>query len=58
VSAKDVPRLTAALGGGSRADVAELIKARFSGVRHGDFAKFCAEHDVVLSFWSRVGLND
>jgi hypothetical protein len=56
VSAKDLSRLTKALGGGGRrTDVAELVKARFSGPRHGDFAEFCEEHDIEISFWSRVG---
>ncbi len=58
VSAEHVSRLTAALGGGSGADVTDLIRARFSGIRHGDFAEFCKEHAVVVSFWSRIGVND
>lgn len=55
VAAEQLPALCVALGGSSSSDVVELVKARFSGVRHGEFREFCEDHDIKMEFWSRFG---
>ena len=55
VAASDVPALVRALGGSADAYLVELMKARFSGVRHREFSDFCKGHGISVEFWSRLG---
>ena len=55
VAAGDIPSLVHALGGGADADLVDLLTARFSGIRHREFSKFCATESIPVEFWSRFG---
>ena len=55
VTADELPKLRTALGGSATADIEDLVKDRFSGVRHGEFRQFCEDHDIRSDFWSRFG---
>ncbi len=55
VAVDELPKLRTALDGSATADIEDLVKGRFSGVRHGEFRQFCEDHDIRADFWSRFG---
>lgn len=55
VGASDIPALIRSLGGAADSDVRELVARRFAGAKHDEFASFCAEANIAVSFWSRSG---
>lgn len=46
VTADELPKLRTALDGSATADIEDLVKDRFSGVRHGEFRQFCEDHNI------------
>jgi hypothetical protein len=55
VAAQQLPALIRSLGGSDDDDVEDLVRTRFSGSRHAEFASFCKEHDIEVRSWSRFG---
>ncbi len=55
VTVDELPKLRTALAGSATADIVDLVKNRFSGVRHDEFRQFCENHDIRSNFWSRFG---
>lgn len=55
VAADELPNLRAALASSATDDIENLVRSRFSGVRHGEFRQFCEDHGIRFESWSRFG---